>query len=86
MSFTVSDGAIPATVERFLVDVLGLRVERPAGWRRAYLILARQDAVNAIGVHRSADVERVVVTFHWPHDRDPSLHEAIEAAMPGRRG
>lgn len=62
MTWRVSDGCIPETVERWLRFEGGITVSQT--WDRYLCQLGVQN-----------DLYR----FQWPHDREPTLQEAIEA-------
>lgn len=70
MSFQVVNGSIPQAVERFLREVVRLRlVDREGMWE--------------LTDYPSGDVDEL---FDWPHDREPTLQEAIEAVVFQREG
>lgn len=71
MTYQVANGSIPATVERFLRERCGLHVQA----------LGRSDcSLN----YTEMDGERIACVFDWPHDREPTLQEAIEAVVAQR--
>lgn len=70
MGFQISDGAIPAVVERFMAERLGVLVAPPWDGGRRWCI----DYTEVYG-------SRQTRYFDWPHERAPTLLEAIQAVM-----
>jgi hypothetical protein len=73
VAFDVTNGRIPDVVERFLREVASVYVVPPTPYRRRW------------AVHAPHDTPRESYNeFDWPHDRTPTLQEAIEALMHQR--
>jgi hypothetical protein len=69
VGFAVSDGRIPDRVERFLRDELLQVVPAFGGGWQLRAVVSRGD-----GFATYFDLD-------WPHDREPTLQEAIEAVV-----
>ena len=68
MTFQVANGSIPAVVETWLLDEGGMSVRRVgAGWELSTYTDGGSESAFAYW------------PFDWPHDREPTLQEAIEA-------
>jgi hypothetical protein len=68
VTFDVTNGRIPDVVERWMRDEFGLVVESGDGTGHLWI---------------GGVLYGVPKAFPWPHDREPTLQEAIEAVMRG---
>jgi hypothetical protein len=85
LTFDVTNGRIPDVVEQFLTsdNGFGLTIEGP--YRR---FGGEPSYCRLVGALEDPDWEFRPVQawdFTWPHDREPTLQEAIEAVMHSRR-
>jgi hypothetical protein len=75
VTFDVTNGRIPDVVERFLREVASV-----------YVVSPHEGPCRRWAVHAPHDTPRESYNeFDWPHDREPTLQEAIEAVMHSRR-
>ena len=72
MTYQVVNGSIPATVERFLRE----RIDVVYG-----LFGTSSWALLVRSAHHDGRTLNETLYFDWPHDRPPTLQEAIEAAV-----
>jgi hypothetical protein len=86
VTFDVTNGRIPDVVEKFLRDHVCLTVSGPGRMgrdrRRLEMVVLLGNPTRHGDGYESSEATKWW-GFDWPHDREPTLQEAIEAVMRG---
>lgn len=76
MTFQVANGSLRESVDRFLRERLGMELLPPCP--------TREDWILTWAIRWPDQILWDAAPFDWPHDREPTLQEAIEAVMGQR--